>query len=43
MRKLTGLKKLRTLDLSRVEGYTDEGLAAVMRELPSLQVVVRCF
>ncbi len=37
--KLAGLKRLRRLDLSGSRGFTDDGLAALMRALPSLDEV----
>jgi hypothetical protein len=39
LKSLAALKKLRRLDLSGCTGYTDDGLASLMRALPDLQVV----
>jgi hypothetical protein len=36
---LLWLKRLRVLDLTGNDGYTDEALASLMRALPDLQVV----
>lgn len=40
---LIKLKKLRRLDLTECGGYTDEGLAKLMDESPSLQTVIRSY
>ena len=43
LKQLVGLKKLRRLDLTQNVGYTDDGLASLMRELPELQSVKLSF
>ena len=42
LRNLAALKNLRTLDLGSVEGYTDEGLASLIRALPNLRLLKVC-
>jgi len=39
LKMLAGLKKLRRLDLTGCTGYTDDGLASLMKALPALEVV----
>lgn len=39
LKKLVGLKKLRILDLSACQGFTDAGLAFLMKALPVIQEV----
>jgi len=43
LKKLVGLKKLRSLDLRYASGYSDEGLGFLMRESKSLQVISRSY
>ena len=43
IRALASLRKLRRLDLGKIEGYSDEALASLMTELPNLQEVTRSY
>ena len=43
LKHLASLTKLRSLDLGSCGGYTDEGLASLMRALPNLQEVKRTY
>jgi hypothetical protein len=43
LKKLADLKKLRRLDLTGCDGYTDNGLRALMQALPNLQEVKRSY
>jgi Leucine-rich repeat (LRR) protein len=43
LKSLAGLKKLRRLRLAYSAGYTDDGLASLMKALPDLQVLKRTY